>query len=98
MPTVSERDALSAMGGAGGFRVLTNSDSPFVVKGILIGARTTDAGITVSGKQYNSGHSQATDISGYEIDSSGNYDPLWLLGATILIPAGVIKIILGGTT
>ena len=90
------RSAMSAIAGAGGFKVLTSAGSPHTIPGLVVGARTTQAGITVDGDQY-AGHKnpEAVALSGYEIESSGQYDPLWVLNPTITVPSGEVKIILG---
>ena len=92
---VSEKTVLNLLGGVGGFIILTDSGSPHTIQEICVGAQTTDAGCLVSGVQV-SDHPQATNLSGYEIDNSGNYDPIWCKNTVITVPGGAtVKVILG---
>ena len=96
MGDVGSRTTLNAMAGVGGWKILTDADSPYSIDSLVIGARTTDSGVLVSGKQISDNTEVDSPFTDVELNSSGQFDPLWSRETVITVPTdATVKVFLG---
>ena len=96
MNEIGSRTALNAVSGAGGWLILTDADSPKSIDSLVIGVRTSDEGVTVSGVQITENTEADITFTDVEITSTGQFEPLWSRETVITIPTdATVKVFLG---
>ena len=91
---MDSKTATIEVSGASGFLNLGVVVWP--ITGLVIAARTLDAGNTVVGKQIaEPKNAAAVPYTGYEIINNGAWDPLWCRDTTITVTAGSVRVALG---